>query len=243
MGNYLMKLAVIFIGTGKYINFLPKWHQSCEDMLVPNVEKTYFVFTDGQLEGVPDNIIAYHQEHLHWPYITLERFKYIRKASEDFANFNYVLFLDADTMVVDTVTEEELFTDKKYIGVHHPCHYLGFPPHEKHPGAFENRSESTASITKEDDTSVYFQGCLWGGKVPYVIEMLEELDRRTQDDLDRDVIAQWHDESQMNKFFAERREDVHVLPSSFAYPEVFSQYCNFKPKIVHLAKNNSEYQK
>ena len=55
------------------------------------------------------------------------------------------------------------------------------------------------------------------------------------------IIAQWHDESQMNKFFAERRDDVHVLGPQYAYPEVFKQACNFEPKIVHLAKNNSEY--
>jgi len=29
--------------------------------------------------------------------------------------------------------------------------------------------------------------------------------------------------------------------SQYAYPEVFKQACNFEPKIVHLAKNNSEY--
>ena len=62
-------------------------------------------------------------------------------------------------------------------------------------------------------------------------------------DYDRDVIAVWHDESQMNKFFSERREDINVLGPQFAYPEVFSQYCDeFDPVIVHLAKNNSEYQ-
>ena len=84
---------------------------------------------------------------------------------------------------------------------------------------------------------------MWGGKVPYVLEMIDELSKRTQDDLNRDVIAQWHDESQMNKFFSERREDVHVMGPEYAYPEVFSQYCNFEPKIVHLAKDNSKYQK
>ena len=150
--------------------------------------------------------------------------------------------MDADTRVVKTVTEEELFTDKKYIGVHHPCHFLGMPPHNKFPGAYETRKDSLAGITDEDDTSVYFQGCLWGGKVPHVIEMIEELTKRTQDDLDRDIIAQWHDESQMNKFFAERREDVHVMGPQYAYPEVFAQHCDFEPSIVHLAKDNSKYQ-
>ena len=92
-----MKLAVVFIGTGNYINFLPTYYEACENLLVPNTEKTYFVFTDGTLEGLPDNIIHYYQKHLPWPYITLERFKYILKAESDLADFDYVLFLDADT--------------------------------------------------------------------------------------------------------------------------------------------------
>ena len=93
----------------------------------------------------------YEQEHLPWPYITLERFKYILKAESDLAEFDYVLFLDADTRVVETVTEEELFTDKKYIGVHHPCHFLGMPPHDNPPGAFETRQMNLllASDTEE----------------------------------------------------------------------------------------------
>ena len=238
-----MKLAVVFIGTGDYINFLPSYYEACEEFLVPNTEKTYFVFTDGDIGDPPENVKLYEQEHLPWPYITLERFKYILKAESDLAEFDYVLFLDADTRVVETVTEEELFTDKKYIGVHHPCHFLGMPPHDNPPGAFETRQISAAGIGPEDNTSVYFQGCLWGGKMPYVLDMIRELAQRTQFDLSRDVIAQWHDESQMNKFFCERREDVHVMGPEYAYPECFGAYCTFEPKIVHLAKDNSKYQK
>lgn len=237
-----MKLAVVFIGTGRYLDFLPKWYESCEKYLVPNIEKEYYVFTDGELSNPPDNMIPYYQEHLSWPYITLLRFGTILRASDFLSKSDWVLFLDADMLPVAEVIEEELFTDKKYIGVQHPCHYLKMPPHDKFPGAFETSEKSTAGIKEGDDISVYFQGCLWGGKVPYVIDMMQELEKRTQDDLSRDVIALWHDESQMNKFFTERREDVHILKPSFAYPEVFSQYCDFEPKIVHLAKDNSKYQ-
>ena len=61
-----MKLAVIFIDTGKYLDFLPAYYEACEEFLVPNTEKTYFVFTDGRLPmtGTPDNLIPYRQEHL-----------------------------------------------------------------------------------------------------------------------------------------------------------------------------------
>lgn len=237
-----MKLAVVFIGTNKYLNFLPKWYESCEKYLVTNTEKTYFVFTDGEMEGLPDNIHPFSQEHLPWPYITLYRFGTILKAKEALINFDYILFLDADMRIVDTVSEEELFTDKKFIGVHHPCHFLKMNPHTQYPGAFETDPRSCAAISKEDDISTYWQGCLWGGKVPYVVDMIEELDRRTKDDETRDVIAVWHDESQMNKFFIENKSEVHTLGPQFAYPEIFSGYCEFEPVIVHLAKNNSTYQ-
>ena len=50
----LDNLAVVFIGTDKYLKFLPTWYQTCEEKLVPNVPKQYFVFTDGQLEGTPE---------------------------------------------------------------------------------------------------------------------------------------------------------------------------------------------
>lgn len=237
-----MKLAVIFVGTGEYLNFLPSWYDACEKYLIPNEEKQYFVFTDGELQEVPGNIIPYHQEHLSWPYITLLRWEIVSRAKDILSNFDYVLFLDADTLIVEQIEVEEIFTDKKYIGVHHPCHFLEMPPHNSFPGAFETDKRSLASITKDDDISTYFQGCVWGGKVPYVIEMIEELQRRTRLDLDNDIIAQWHDESHMNKFFIERKNDVHILGPEYAYPEVFSSYCNFSPKIVHLSKDNSKYQ-
>lgn len=238
-----MRLSVVFIGTGKYLNFLPNWYSACEKYLVPNVEKHYYVFSDGELSDTPDNMDVYSQEHLSWPYITLLRFGIILKVEDELSKSDWVLFLDADMLVVDEVKEEDLFTDRKYIGVHHPCHFMGMNPHNKLPGAFETNEKSFACITEDDDVSVYFQGCLWGGRVPDVIEMMKELDSRTQKDLSNDVIAVWHDESQMNKFFAERREDVYIMGPSFAYPEVFAEYCNFEPKIVHLAKDNSKYHK
>jgi len=118
----LTNLAVVFIGTDKYLNFLPSWYDSCEEFLVPGIRKQYFVFTDGELEGTPDNISVYKQEHLPWPYITLFRFGTILKAKQELEEYDWVLFLDADMRVVNTIMPEELFTPKPYIGVHHPCH-------------------------------------------------------------------------------------------------------------------------
>ena len=237
-----MKVAIILIGTNKYLDFLPKYYESIEKYFLPNSEKTILAFTDGDLNETPDNVRVYHQEHLDWPYITLKRFGTINKARQAIEDHDYLVFLDADTRVVATITEEELLSDKPYFGVHHPCHALGMQPHTTYPGAFETNLDSRAGVTEDDDTSMYYQGCLWGGRVPEVLDMIDELDSRVEEDLSNDVISLWHDESQLNKFYSEVKEDVHLLGPEYAYPEVFQEYCNFSPKIVHLAKDNSAFQ-
>lgn len=237
-----MKVAICFIGTGKYLNFLPNYYENIQKKFLPNSQKTFLVFSDGELSDLPDNIIHYYQEHLEWPYITLTRFKIIQKAKKEIEKNDWFVFIDADALVVNDINEEEFFDNtKSFFGVHHPCHFLKMPPHNEYPGAFETNPLSLSHINEDDDLSIYYQGCLWGGRVPDVLEMIEELDIRVDKDLENDVIAVWHDESHINKFFIEQKENVNILGPEYAYPEVFSDHCKFEPKIVHLAKNNSKY--
>ncbi len=236
-----MKVAVVFIGTEKYLDFLPSWYERCEEHLLPGVDKKYLVFTDGDVPETPDNAVVYKQEHLDWPYITLYRFKIIEKAKDEISECDWLIFLDADMAVVDTVTPDDVFSDKPYLGVHHPCHFLNFQPHNQPPGSFETNPLSTAKVPDGYDFSIYWQGCLWGGKVPEVIGMMEELNQRITKDEENNVIAVWHDESHLNAFYAEHKDKVHTLGPEFAFPEVFAESCDFQPKIVHLAKDNSKY--
>jgi hypothetical protein len=236
-----MKVAICFIGTGKYLNFLPKYYENIHKYFLPETEKTFLVFTDGEGD-FPEDVKVYSQEHLDWPYITLQRFETIQKAKEEIEKNDWFVFIDADALVVDTITVDEFFDEtKSFFGVHHPCHFLKMPPHNKFPGAFETNKISNAAVDDTDDLSVYYQGCLWGGKVPDVLELIDELAKKTNEDLEKNVIAVWHDESHLNKFFIENKDRVHTLGSEYAYPEIFSDYCNFEPKIVHLAKDNSQY--
>ena len=46
------KNVAVFIGTDKYLKFLPSWYESCEEKLMLGVDKKYFVFTDGEVSGV-----------------------------------------------------------------------------------------------------------------------------------------------------------------------------------------------
>ena len=238
-----MKVAITFIGTNKYLDFLPKYYENVEKYFLPNTEKTIFAFTDGELNDTPDNLKVYHQEHLEWPYITLKRFEIINKARKEIDKHDWLVFIDGDALPVTTITEEEFFTNKPLFGVHHPWHFLGMEPHTQAPGAYDQNPNSEAYVdTSKGLPEVYYQGCFWGGKVPNVCAMIDELEARVNRDLEKDVVALWHDESQINKYFLERLDMVHTYGPEYAFPEVFKDYCQFSPKIVHLAKDNSSYQ-
>ena len=238
-----MKVAISFLGTGKYLDFLPKYYENIEKYFLPNSEKTILAFTDGELDGTPENLKVFSQKHLDWPYITLKRFEIINKAREIINDHDWFVFIDGDAVVVDRIEEEEFFTDKPLFGVHHPCHYLKMPPHNQYPGAYEITENCNAAVDLEKyQPKVYYQGCFWGGKVPEVCAMIDELEYRVSDDLKRKVVALWHDESHLNKYFIENPDLVHTYGPEYAFPEVFKDQCTFEPKIVHLAKDNSEYQ-
>ena len=246
-----MKVAITFIGTNRYLDFLPRYYEHIEKHFLPKSEKVFLVFTDGELGDTPDNIKVYHQEHLEWPYITLKRFEIINKAREEIDKCDWLVFLDADTLVVDNIMEEEFLSrccgattdDVPLFGVHHPCHFLGMAPHPQAPGAYDQNPDSEAYVdTSKGLPEVYYQGCFWGGKVPAVCAMIDELEARSNRDLEKGVVAKWHDESHINRYFLDREFDVHKFGPEYAYPEVFKDHCNFPPKIVHLAKDNSAYQ-
>ena len=42
-----MKVAITFIGTNKYLDFLPRYYENIKEYFLPNTEKIFLVFTDG----------------------------------------------------------------------------------------------------------------------------------------------------------------------------------------------------
>ena len=86
--------------------------------------------------------------------------------------------------------------------------------------------------------SIYWQGCLWGGKIPYVFDMMRQIDEWTKEDVPRDSVGTYYEESYLNKFFLTHRDDVNTLPADYAYPEMFKQHCDFPNKMMHLHKDN-----
>ena len=92
------------------------------------------------------------------------------------------------------------------------------------------------------DMTIYHQGCLWGGKIPYIFDMMRQIDEWTKDDVSKEVQARYYEESYMNKWFLTHRKETHTLSPSYSYPQMFASHCNFANKMMHLAKDNKELE-
>ena len=238
-----MKIAVIFIGTAKYLNFLPNFYTAAEEKLFPGTEKQYFVYTDGELEDAPENITVVPTENLGFPGINLMTYEIMEKSWDQIATCDRLFFLDADALVVDTVELDEIFLeDKPLFCVHHPCHYLKMAPHHEFPGSFDTNPECTACVREDESFDVYWQSCVWGGTIEECKKLVFTLAENNRIDTRNGVMALWHDESQINRYFLDHPSLVHTLHPRYAFPEIFKGQLDWEPKILHLAKKNSEYQ-
>ena len=235
-----MNVAITFIGTSKYAAFFEGFKKAVDQYFLVGCEKTFFVFTDqpdNQLfEG--DNIVVTKIAHREWPWVTLHRFKSMCRVLDSLKSFDYTFFIDADLWPCSDITPEDVISHgKPLVGVQHPG-FVG------KIGTFETDSRSTANIFDgKYDVSIYRQGCFWGGKSDHIIDMIKTIDSRIDIDTDNEIMAVWHDESHMNKYFLENNEDVFTLHPGFATPQ--EGYQNIKneypSKMVHLHKDLSEF--
>jgi hypothetical protein len=200
--------------------------------LVPSVEKDFFLFTDSSLDWFDSSIKWNKIEHQPWPYITLKRFEFISKCLDQLKEYDYVFYFDSDMEFVNTLTSFDI-GPKKYYAVCHPTvvRDSDFWP-------VETNSTSTAYIP-ERHRCMYVQGCVWGSRGNNIEYMVNTMKNNIDTDLKNNIIAVWHDESHLNKFMVDHRDEVSILSSGMAYPEFWNLSVN--KLVIHKDKNMIEY--
>lgn len=227
-----MKIAVITLATNKYKTFLHPLWTSVQKYFIPPIQKDFYFFTDEKLSWFDDSIKWYKINHEPWPYITLKRFEFISKCVDDFKNYDYVFYLDSDMEFVDTLPAFDI-RNKKFFAVCHPSvvNNFNFWPVET--------NKSSSAYIPERHKCVYVQGCIWGAKGEFFGQMVQELKNNIELDLKNNIVAIWHDESHLNRFMVDHREESAILSPSMAYPENWNLPVN--KLIIHKDKNIVEY--
>lgn len=236
-----MRIAILTIATGKYDMFIPDLIGSCESNFLPGWEKKYFVFTDSEKIKSSGNIIRIEQKKLGWPYDTMMRFHMFNSIKSELEKFDYVFFMNANMLVSSTVGSMILETEGTcgIIATLHPGYYgtikLNYP--------VERNPKSVFFIKFGEETN-YYQGCFNGGRSADFIRMSEILSSMINQDLFKEIIPIWHDETALNWYLNIR--NPKILDPTFAYPEAPKEWDQYRPliniygdpKIIQKNKDN-----
>lgn len=219
-------ITIFTICTGKYVGFFEEFYKSAERHFLKNIKKEYVVFTDGNIESLP-NVIKIHQPKLGWPYDTMMRFHMFNNAP---VRGYYVYFFNANMLFVDDVGEEVIpdASNDYLMGVLHPCFFNSSV--NNYP--YERRTSSQFYIPYGYGKS-YYQGCFNGGSAKEFMEMSRILASSIDTDLANSIVPIWHDESALN-FYYSYWNPLSLSPS-YAYPE--SYQLDMPKKIIQLDKS------
>ncbi len=226
--THAAKVGLLIVATGRYIQFVPPLIESANKHFCTNQEVTYFVFTDGEPPKA-DNVKKIEQKRLGWPYDTMMRLSMYDTQREMLKEMDYLFALDADMLFVDTVGDE-ILSDR--VATQHP----GFVGRR---GTYERRKKSTAYVASSEG-SCYFAGGFNGGTSSEFLKLAQTVTENVKKDQAKNIIALWHDESHINRYFIDN-PPTKVLPPSYCYPE--SWKLPYKKRLLALDKNHSELRK
>lgn len=224
--------AVLYICTGKYVMFWEKFYNSSEKHFLKSFHKEYFVFSDVDETKFPvtnNRIKLIYQDKLGWPYDTMMRFEMFSRIKSELLKFDFLFFLNANMIFLKDVGEEILpDINQQLVGVKHPSFYNK----ERKDFTYEKNPLSLAYIPPHQG-EVYFMGGFNGGIAKSYIQLIEKLRANINADLQKNIIAVWHDESHLNNYFLGR--SIKILSSSYGYPQ--NQELDMEKIILILDKN------
>jgi hypothetical protein len=224
-------IGILYIATGKYKLFFKNFYSSMFENFLIDVQKEIIVFTD-EIEYFPNykNVKFIKIDHNDFPLDSLLRFRFFNKNKELLSQYTKLIFFNSNMIVIDKIQYCDFFQNDNsfnFLAVNHPGWFNKTP--QEFP--YEQRPELECFCNRNDG-KFYYQGCLFAGKTKDFLLMCEYLDNMIIKDLKKNLIAVWHDESYLNKFFT--IEQPFVLSPSFAYPEFWQ--LPFDKKIIQLEK-------
>jgi len=221
------KIGLLIIATNKYVQFLEKLIPSADIFFLPNQDVTYFIFTNKDIDiKSKRNIVKINVEHKDWPWMTLGRYKIFTENSKILSKMDYLYYCDVDMLFVGDVGDE-ILSDR--VATQHPGYYgtRGTP---------ETNNISLACVRSEEEMQ-YFAGGFNGGSSVEFLKMSKIISRNIDIDYSNGIIAVWHDESHMNRYFIDN-VPTKILDPSYCYPE--SCVIPFDKKLIALDKNHSD---
>ena len=192
-----MRIAILYVCTGRYSIFWKDFSTSCERYFFPEHEKHYFVFTDDQSiwEG-NERVHRIEQAPWGWPDITLKRYHMFAGIQDQLRAFDCIFFFNANVRFCREI-DDACLPDAK-----HPLVFQQHPGFHNKPAwmfPHEQNKLSQAYIAR-GQSQIYLAGGINGGLSGAYLDMVEACIKAVDADLQQGIVARWHDESHLNKY-------------------------------------------
>ena len=221
-----MKVAILYICTGRYAQFFDGFYKSAEQYLLQGVEKRYFVFTDQEQLTKAENVELLIRPCRGFPEDSLFRFDRFLEIKDKLKDYDYTFFFNANMRFVAPVGEELL--EERLTAVLHPGYFD--KPEWRYP--YERNKQSKAYIPAHEEDYHYYMGSLNGGKTADYLALAETCSQHIHEDWEKGIVACYHDESHLNRYLREH----HCKALSPAYAYIEGKELPFEPKILLLNK-------
>lgn len=236
-----MKVAILYIATGRYMLFWDEFYKSAHKHFLPNAKKNFIVFSDNPQLGSLKNpdVKFFPIERKGFPFDTLLRFEIFLQAEELLKDCDYVFYFNANILFNSPVLESDILPNESQEGLvcaNHPI----ISRYNKDAYPYERNPSSLAYI-KDGDGYAYVQGALIGGTSDAFIRMSKILAENIRRDLQKNIVAIWHDESHLNRYILDKTPKL--LPIEFLCPNTrkYRNRCKSEIKILLLEKEHPQY--
>ncbi len=225
-----MKIAILYICTGKYNQFFEGFYESAMKYFMIDHDKTFFVWTDDDhiADGLP-NVRVIHKECAGFPADSLFRFEMYLQAEEELKKYDYIYFIQANAQFLQPVGDE-LLPDESGL-----TFAIWGGKMLKKPVCFypyERNKKSLAYVPPYGKNYIYFMAGINGGRSKEYLELSRTLAANIRDDYNRGIIAVVHDQSHINAYL--RTHKCKIITPEYCWPEEWS--ADFEPKMIFRDK-------
>lgn len=223
-----MKIAVLYICTGKYNLFFPDFYLSAKQYLLLEAAKTFFVWTDDISIGDELSDVQIIEKKCEgFPSDSLFRFEMFMQVKEQLKSFDYIYFFNANVLFLQPIGHE-ILPDGSGLA-------MGIWPRarERQPRwmlPYERNKKSLAYIAPYGKDYIYYMGGLNGGRAETYLDMIHTLCNNIRDDYSRGIIARVHDESHINAYMRSHAGKI-IGSNGFLLPEEWLTEGD-NPKII-----------
>lgn len=222
------------IATHKYDRFIKGLIDSAKEFFLTDEDVKFIVYTDSEfcLNSSDPQIFTIKITHEPWPGPSLKRFHYFQLSMNTIEESDFSFYIDVDSFFSKKITLEDLGVKEGFVGMIGTLH----PGYYDTCGTPERRQISKAFIPYTASNK-YFCGGFFGGNSKDFLEACRRLQKDIDDDFSNGVIAIWHDESHLNRFFYDNPPNS-ILGIGFSCPEEarFSDEKFKDPYIVFINK-------